>query len=201
MLDEEDDEKTTVWNALATADWVQCQPDAWEKNTPAVRKLSDTTFPFENKRLRQVCCCSGCAPWLDGELKERRNYANRHCLDCRCKWCVCDARRYSGTPLYNSYCLTPYWDGACGGCCSVCKEVVDWSDGGKHRGLSSIAIQRLGCEQYTALLETAEIDLLRQCQTVIGGATLLPKGCVQIILLFVTVDPRWVCEECHKGSV
>jgi hypothetical protein len=127
--------------------WFLCPlnefPDAY---TVVYRKLTEedvditaiTDYERESSFVR--CCCSACWSCSTGCRDDKsedhttsatRNIANKHCIHCMCKDCVCDFKRARG--LYESW-MTPadaYFDNGCGGYCTLCQRFKDKSDHGK----------------------------------------------------------------------
>lgn len=111
--------------------------------------------PIENI----VCNCSGCGFDISDilnefEQKQTNNYINKHCLDCKCRWCVCQARKINDE--FESYPTVFHWDNTCRGSCIVCKEMYSNKN---YDGLSNISIQRKGSDFYLTKLKETEIQL------------------------------------------
>ena len=127
--------------AESTSAWFMTDaPEAQSQYSPVYRKMSAIERDLykaprtEGSILHEDllrCCCTACwSPWSATRncrsethaRSARRNLANRHCMYCKCKDCVCDFKRDRG--FYNSY-YTPadgYFDNECGGFCILCER-------------------------------------------------------------------------------
>lgn len=116
------------------------------------------TWPTQDDVVA-ACECSACLEFEALDESDRhwrsRNYLNRHCCYCSCRWCVCDARK--GSEEYSTYTVTPYWDNLCWGGCPVCRDFR--TDG----GVSSVQVQT--CATYDKVLEEAEAVLVQRERT------------------------------------
>ena len=196
--EDDDQEYTVVYNALATADW---QPDPDYAELYAIH--GDKSARFVNLKTKERCCCCACEPCdtyrsPQADLQQLRNYKNRHCMDCVCRWCVCDAHRVRGH--YDSErVLTPFWDNPCWSGCATCS--VFRSDD----GLSSVPIHNWPLLYNAQQLRQAEEKLRTERRQLVTQwlllNNLLVPNCVRLVAHFVDVEPEDVVQYMHQLPV
>lgn len=148
------DEKWITEKKLEREQYIQYQKDSVKNQLQGSVYASDDgawvidkDFPnrfiknlkYSDDGISVYCCwCTGCMEYRQYRAVDAincKNMRNSHCLFCKCKWCVCPARRAAG--MYSNYVEIAHWDNMCSwiGCpsCDITKVGGD--------SLSNIPIQ------------------------------------------------------------
>lgn len=126
------DEKKDHITAVVVTKWLFSADETWSYDpvkdsyffhVKVYSDCDDTTCTMENKDCIVYCLCSGCDAKTRTQTDHSANMKNFHCVYCRCKSCVCPARRVNGkyTGEYPAKYSNP-----CRGICATCARYTPY---------------------------------------------------------------------------
>src|SRR5579872_3652482 len=150
---------------------------------------------YYNINLKLICACSGCYSYIidcsEKYQKLTRNYKNYHCMNCICKFCVCNSRRHNGQ--YDEKIIIYNWDLWCQ--CVVCKEIREEE--------SIIEIQN-NYERYVKLLLEYETKMIEEYKSNIinsfNNINTIKNDVKNIIIKYIIleIEPTLIVNKVHN---
>jgi hypothetical protein len=176
--------------------WVILSDNKWQNY------YGHNNISYYDPQNKIFCSCRGCYGLTIGEIyqKQTRNYKNSHCIDCICKFCVCNIRRFNNQ--YDDNPLTYYWDRWCS--CIICDKI---SNDKKYKGIPIIQIQCYS-EKYIEYLLQYEnnmyIKYKNNISQIIDIYISNIKGIINIIVSYLSlieIDPIKVVDQVHNIKI
>lgn len=171
------DSITYIYNGDNDISWKQYTHDNF---------IGANSITYFNPISKTFCSCAACYTNIiilsHSFQKLTRNYRNKHCIDCICRYCVCNARKINRE--YNLYAIIVHWDNYCD--CIICNELKTDS---KYNGLSPILIQRRS--DYSSLINDVECEIYKKFtnKLFIELMNIIKiKGLVNIVINYISVD-------------